>query len=340
MEYITRFYPTIVFFSLFNLLSFFIINHYKKNFSFLLDKPDGIRKLHRNPILMIGGVFVANYLILTLIYSYFYDLKIIFIIASGSILIFFIGLIDDCISLNPYKKLIIISVIILIVVNFNHDLKIQTLYFSFFKKNVDLAKYSLFFTILSILLLINCLNLSDGINGLAAGISIIWLIFSYIYANFELQIILLPLILLLILLFTWIIREKFFLGDNGSLLISSFIGFVIIFIYNQNLYNNSSIISVESIFILFMVPGVDMFRLFLERILKKRNPFKADRNHLHHLLIDKFSINNTLLIYFSLITFFILLDRSKLMQSIYLIIIFLFFYIFMIVKLKKKLKKN
>ena len=335
MEYIIKFYPTIVLFSLFNLLSFFIINHYKKNFNFLLDKPDGIRKLHKNPILMIGGVFIANYLILIFIYSYFYDLKIIFIIVGASILIFFIGLIDDYICLNAYKKLIIISVIVLIVVNFNEDLKIQTLYFSTFEKYIYLNKYSLFFTTLSILLLINCLNLSDGINGLAAGISIIWVIFSFIHANFEVQIILLPLIFLLILLFIWIVREKFFLGDNGTLLLSSFIGLVIIFIYNQNLYKNSSIISVENIFILFMVPGVDMFRLFLERSLKKKDPFKADRNHLHHLLIDKFSLNNTLLIYFSLITFFILLDRSKLIQSIYLIIVFLSFYIFMIIKLKK-----
>lgn len=338
MEYTAKFYSTIVLFSLFNLLFFFIINYYKDNFSFLVDKPDGIRKLHRNSILLIGGVFVANYLILILIYSYFNDLKIIFIIASTSILIFFIGFIDDIIPINPYKKLIILSIVILISLNFNQDIKIHTLYFSTFQKYIYLNEYSIFFTTLSILLLINCLNLSDGINGLAAGISIIWLIYLCIYANSELQIILLPLIFLLILLFIWIIREKFFLGDNGSLLISSFIGLVIIYIYNQNLYKNSLAISVENIFILFMVPGIDMFRLFLERIIKKKDPFKADRNHLHHLLINKFSINNTLLIYFFFIIFFLLVDNYKLIQSTYLIMLFLASYVFIIVKLKKQKK--
>ena len=60
---------------------------------------------------------------------------------------------------------------------------------------------------------------------------------------------------------------------------------------------NSAEFSCEKIFLVLMLPGVDMFRLFLERILNKKNPFKPDRNHFHHLLKKKFDDKKTLIIY-------------------------------------------
>ena len=50
-----------------------------------------------------------------------------------------------------------------------------------------------------------------------------------------------------------------------------------------------------------IVPGLDLIRLFIIRIANKKNPLNSDRNHLHHLLIDKFSFKNTLLIILLLI---------------------------------------
>jgi UDP-GlcNAc:undecaprenyl-phosphate GlcNAc-1-phosphate transferase len=331
-----------IIFSFFNLLLFFLIDSYKnKIFSrSLIDKPDNIRKFHNKPVYVIGGIFIAIYLLIILIYSYFNDQTNIFLISIISLAIFFIGLFDDFFSINAYKKIFFIFIIILIGLNFSNEINLQSLYFSTFNKSFELGNFSFLFTALCILLLVNALNLADGINGLAAGISIIWLFYAYTLANSYLQIVLLPLIFLLILLFTSIIREKIFLGDNGSLLISGFIGLIIIYIYNQNLYENSSKISAENIFILFMVPGIDMFRLFLERILKKRDPFSADRNHIHHLLIKRFSINTSLFFYFSVIIFFILLDRSKLIETINLIVIFIIFYTVIIIKLKKIEKKK
>ena len=53
-------------------------------------------------------------------------------------------------------------------------------------------------------------------------------------------------------------------------------------------YQTGKLIS-EEIFLLMMIPGIDMFRLFVERIARKKNPFKGDRNHLHHILLNSFS---------------------------------------------------
>ncbi len=57
--------------------------------------------------------------------------------------------------------------------------------------------------------------------------------------------------------------------------------------------------SVDEIFLLLMIPGLDMLRLFIERLLQKKNPLKPDRNHFHHLLLNRFQRYNVLIIYFS-----------------------------------------
>ena len=62
-------------------------------------------------------------------------------------------------------------------------------------------------------------------------------------------------------------------------------------------YNHEFLrISVEEIFILMMVPGLDMFRLFIHRLYKLNNPFKPDRNHIHHYFLNKLEFKYSFLI--------------------------------------------
>ena len=100
------------------------------------------------------------------------------------------------------------------------------------------------------------------------------------------------------LFFFNIFKGKYFLGNSGSLIIGALIAFSTIKAYNSNFIGNNS---AEDIFILFLIPGVDMLRLFTQRIIKRKNPFEADRSHLHHLLIKKFSLQKILLGYFFII---------------------------------------
>ena len=82
-----------------------------------------------------------------------------------------------------------------------------------------------------------------------------------------------------------------------------------------------------------MIPGLDMFRLFLVRIINKKNPFAGDLNHFHHLLIKKFSLKASLFIYMTLIVW------PHLFKNFFnvgiLIISNTIFYIFFIIFLKK-----
>jgi len=98
-------------------------------------------------------------------------------------------------------------------------------------------------------------------------------------------------------------------------------------------YNENLIINCDEIFILMMMPGIDMARLFIERGLKKKNPLTADGNHFHHILLKRFKLNYVLLINFTLILVPIiayLIDIS----SPKIIISFLIIYLFMYIKLK------
>ena len=292
-------YINIIFFLILNTFIFIIVNKYKESYlKFLIDVPDKNRKLHDKPTFIIGGVFIAIYLIFYLAQNIIFNNDYLLIILISSLAIFLIGIYDDYIQIGPYKKLFFLSLIILLAIFFDSRLVIDNLYFSTFNKSFSLGKYSYLITILCMLLLINSLNLSDGINGLAIGISIIWVCYLVLNSNIKILIFLIPLLFLLLILFFNILKGNFFLGDNGTLVLSSLIGFVVILSYNFNLNNEETQISAENIFILFFIPGVDMFRLFILRILNKGIHFQ-DRIICTFNNI-KFSLKKTLTIYFSL----------------------------------------
>ena len=108
------------------------------------------------------------------------------------------------------------------------------------------------------------------INGLYLAVTIILLLanLTFFYLNF---------------------KDKCFYGDSGIYINSYFIGCILIKSYNVN-----QGLSPESIFLLFILPCVDMLRIFFIRIIKKRSPFEGDRNHFHHLLKNKIKNNNVL----------------------------------------------
>jgi UDP-GlcNAc:undecaprenyl-phosphate GlcNAc-1-phosphate transferase len=87
------------------------------------------------------------------------------------------------------------------------------------------------------------------------------------------------------------------------------------------------------------IPGLDMLRLFVSRIVSGKNPFQADRNHLHHLLINKFSYSTSILIL--LILLFAPIFISYLTKDLFIpIVLSIFLYSLTIFFLKKKIKKN
>jgi UDP-GlcNAc:undecaprenyl-phosphate GlcNAc-1-phosphate transferase len=142
--------------------------------------------------------------------------------------------------------------------------------------------------------------MSDGKNGLCASIQIIIFLVLMYYNNFSFIMYKeFGYVFFLIFFLFFNLRGKVFMGDSGVYL-GSFIIINSIF----NTYINVSNFKTEQIFILLMIPGIDMFRVFLLRVFKLKNPFVGDSTHFHHLLNKKFKNNFiTLLIYLCLVSF-------------------------------------
>jgi len=88
-----------------------------------------------------------------------------------------------------------------------------------------------------------------------------------------------------------------------------------------------------------LIPGLDLVRLALTRVLRRKHPFKGDRNHIHHLLIKRFNLSKTLILIISLIIFpnFVSLYFGYTLE---LIVISAAIYFFIIYKIKTYKKYN
>ena len=315
-----------------------LIYIFNKNIAQLLnlyDNPDKFRKLHKTKVPLTGGLVIllnsTIALLFILINQFYYEKLIVFknsldlIILFFSILIFFlVGFIDDKYDISPNKRFFVITVILLPIIYFSDDLIINQINFSFVNYSFTIPYiYSIIWTALCFLLFINSMNMFDGINYQTGFYSIFLSLFFLINSYFTL-------FFLFILggLITFIIlnhKYKSFLGDSGSYVLAFIFGYFFIKIYNQTEY-----VKVDHIFLFMIIPGIDLMRLFLVRILKNQNPFKPDRNHLHHIISKKFNLINTNLIIQSLIITPSLLGYYFGFTYIFLLIqmIFYFYFVF------------
>ena len=122
-------------------------------------------------------------------------------------------------------------------------------------------------------------------------------------------------------------KKEVFLGDNGALLV----GFIISY-FTIKTYNSEIEIFTDEILILMMLPVIDMSRLFLFRLSKGKNPFKGDRDHIHHILINKFGYNKTIIILNLLFVLPILFIFILNVEIVFIVILTIFFYISLIYK--------
>ena len=294
----------LLFANLISVLIFFIL-YKNKNFItkkfYLIDYPYKNKKLHKTKTPLIGGLLIFVCVVYLIVIDQLFIINTNFIAKIITILlpIFIIGLLDDVYDLSPAKKIIFLSSLILFFLYFNKDFLLKELYFDDFKKIYLLNDIlSFFITTFCLLLLINAFNMSDGINGLAHSISILWLIILIVFFRLNITFYFITLIIFLSFVFNY--QGKYFLGNSGSLFISSFIGLVTIYLYNFNL-NTKNLFSVEKIILIFLIPGLDMLRLFILRLSKKKSPFLGDLDHFHHLLISNLHLHKAIIYYLLLI---------------------------------------
>lgn len=253
------------------------------------------RKNHQEAITNLGGIAIFGGILFSLsFWSSDKDIVYLKYVISSIVIIFFIGLRDDIISINAKKKLFgqILSAFVLV-----HwaDIRITTFYGLFGIGDISIIP-SYIFSVFTIIVITNAFNLIDGIDGLAAGIGTISsIVLGYWFASMgSLEYAILASSLAGALLgFLWYNRPpaKIFMGDTGSLLVGLILSILAIKFIEMNrvlqLDHPRKVFSVPVVTLaILVIPLFDTIRVFTIRILQGRSPLSADRNHIHHLLLS------------------------------------------------------
>ena len=260
------------------------------------------RTSHKEAIPNIGGV--AFYVCLMLSFRFinpYDDLKIINSIIPGLTVLFIIGLKDDLVLVSSTTKLIaqIVAALFLVFDNSFHLTDLHGLF------NLERVHYfaSSFFTIFLVVSIINSFNLIDGIDGLAGFISIVifssFSVISYIIDDktlFLISIVALGAVIAF-LRFNFSKKYKIFMGDTGSLILGFIIALIVLRFFALE---ESSLLRMRLplqnwpflILAILSVPLIDTSRVFLMRIYNGKSPFDADRNHIHHVILDFYKLSH------------------------------------------------
>lgn len=260
----------------------------------LCAKPNG-RTSHRNATPLLGGIsiFAGFILSTTIIAGEFFMLELLYIIA-GLIIIMIVGLKDDMINIHPYSKLAY-QLIAILLISVLADIRINSFHGLFGLWEIPYF-VSIIVTLFVFVVIINGINLIDGIDGLASGLSILissvlgfwfWKMEHITYAIMSFA-----LAGSLVAFFRYNVfsrKNKIFMGDTGSLIIGFIIAILTTRFLQLNLLaeGNLAIQSAPAVAVgILVIPLFDSLRVFVIRIRKGKSPFSADRQHIHHRLLQ------------------------------------------------------
>jgi UDP-N-acetylmuramyl pentapeptide phosphotransferase/UDP-N-acetylglucosamine-1-phosphate transferase len=259
----------------------------------LYDVPDA-RKIHDAPIPSLGGLGIfAGFVMASLTIIPFADAADFQYFFAAFFVIFFLGLKDDILDISPIKKFIG-QVLAAFLIIYKGNIQIQSMH-GFMGMDQLPAMFSLIFTYLTIIVIINSFNLIDGVDGLAGSLALMAAVIfgAYFYAVNMLPYAILSFAtagsLVAFLIFNFQ-PAKIFMGDTGSLLLGLINAILVIkFINVANLPDTAMPIQAGPAmgFAILMIPLLDTLRVFGIRIAHRRSPFSPDRNHIHHILLDR-----------------------------------------------------
>jgi UDP-N-acetylmuramyl pentapeptide phosphotransferase/UDP-N-acetylglucosamine-1-phosphate transferase len=245
----------------------------------------------------IGGIgFFTAFTVYVTYAQNDFDPWLLYVMLFGATFLFVVGLYDDLRSVKPVLKLVSQMLALLGMVYFYHDaierFRLHTI-FEFISADLFNVLVFCFF-----LVLINAVNLMDGIDGLAALVSINFfsvmaiIFFRSNHHHFSILSLVIIGSLMAYLFFNFSRKFKIFMGDCGSL----FMGFLMCCFALQLMASSCCDPAMEQLSgnqltyvfaALFSLPIFDIFRVIFLRMANGKPIFQADRNHLHHFISDK-----------------------------------------------------
>lgn len=256
----------------------------------LVDKPN-YRKIHTNTVPLIGGLAIASAAIIVVFVSgnLLPILQEYATILTAGFILLIVGAIDDKNDISAKYKLVIQMLLALIIALSEN--RITSLYGLFGVYDIAVwVQYVL--TIVVITGVVNAFNLMDGVDGLVGGLSVLgfclFLLTAIYFNDYFLGFLSVIFIGATIGFLKYnLSSKKIFMGDSGSL----FLGFILVtigihFMKKQTITHNYEYAYGFLLLITFFsIPVLDSIRVYLGRIKEGDSPFKADKSHLHHLLL-------------------------------------------------------
>ena len=261
-----------------------------KSFAYKLgaiDVPKDERRMHKVPIPRMGGLAIFLGFIISVLLFVEVDDQMKGILL-GSVIIVVMGIIDDITPLRASLKFVIQILAALIPVYYgvqitcisNPNLFSDNPYWNFGWLSIPI-------TVIWIVGLTNAVNLIDGLDGLAIGVSSIsaltMLAIDMLGAEPQVAVIMAALVGACIGFMPYNMNPaKIFMGDTGS----TFLGYILACITIQGLFKFYAVISFVVPFLILGLPIFDTMFAIIRRISHGQNPMAPDRSHVHHRLID------------------------------------------------------
>jgi UDP-GlcNAc:undecaprenyl-phosphate/decaprenyl-phosphate GlcNAc-1-phosphate transferase len=253
-----------------------------------LDHPNS-RKHHHGATPVVGGLAMSFGIAITAILNFPND-HIFWVIFFATSMIVLIGFLDDWKNLPVSLRFLTQGAAAFLAVEIA-GLQLNHLGDLFGFGVISLGFAAIPLTIFATVGMANALNLSDGMDGLAGGLSVIATGFmaSVAYMNgmvleFEALLILAGVLigfLIFNMRFPWQKRAKIFMGDSGSLMVGFLLGLAAIMVTQ----NEVKSIPPAAVLWFFAIPLCDTVSLMFRRLMKGKSPFHPGRDHLHHILL-------------------------------------------------------
>jgi len=256
----------------------------------LTDKPGG-RKDHAEPTAVHGGLVILSVMIASAVL--FHDIAssamVAFFLAGG--LLMLVGVADDLWDLS-WKYRIAAQVVAALIMIYLGGVSVQQLSDVVGVHHLTLGWLAVPLTIFVVVGMINALNMSDGVDGLAGGQALVSLLLFMCFALYAGNVLtaerLLAMSAAVLGFLVWNIRRpglpraKVFLGDAGSMLLGFVIAWTAVRLTQNPEHPVSPVLGPWTI----ALPLIDCCSIILRRWKQGRSPFAADRDHLHHIFLD------------------------------------------------------
>ncbi|MCC7220847.1 MAG: undecaprenyl/decaprenyl-phosphate alpha-N-acetylglucosaminyl 1-phosphate transferase [Candidatus Contendobacter sp.] len=259
-----------------------------------VDRPDD-RKQHRHPVPLTGGIAMCAAFCLSL--PLMPDKPDAYLVLLASLVVLaLVGAYDDLRSIRPATRFLFQTVAVLLM-TLNGQVLLSNLGNLLGWGSVVLGDLAIPFTLFGIVGVINAFNMIDGLDGLAGGVALIaigWLLALNLTApapdhHASNALLVLAMVIVGFLCFNlrhpWRVQASVFMGDSGSTMLGFALGWFLVSL-SQDREGQAAVMTPMTAVWILAVPLLDAVTVMIRRLRARQSPFNADRQHLHHLLLN------------------------------------------------------